>query len=70
MHQHYFTIEQREALSRQIQEMTAPDRERSALALASLRSPAYGICEVCKADIAFVRLLRDPFERTCGRCYA
>ena len=68
MHQHYFTLEQREALSRAIQEMTAPDHERKALALTSLRSPSYGLCEACEGDIPFVRLLKDPFARTCGRC--
>jgi RNA polymerase-binding transcription factor DksA len=68
VHYHYFTLEQREALSLQIQELTAQDRSRSASALERLRSPDYGICEICESDIPFARLLKDPFQRTCGRC--
>jgi RNA polymerase-binding transcription factor DksA len=67
-HYHYFTLEQRDALSRQILGLTAEDGERSRAALDSLRSPDYGICEACEADIPFVRLLEDPFQRLCSRC--
>ena len=69
MHYHYFTLEQREALSQQIADMT-PDGGMRAAAFERLRSPDYGLCEVCRTDIPFIRLLRDPFSRTCGRCVA
>jgi RNA polymerase-binding transcription factor DksA len=61
MHYHYFTLEQRDALSRQILE-TKP------AALDQLRSPEYGVCEVCGGDIAFVQLLANPLRKTCRHC--
>lgn len=70
MHYHYFTIEQRETLSREIHRLMgeAPEGAGLAPALARLRSPDYGICERCQADIAFVRLLKDPLARRCRDC--
>jgi len=68
MHYHYFTLEQRDALSRQILEKTGKEGEAGRSALVALHSPDYGICETCGADIPFVRLLQDPFQRRCGRC--
>ena len=70
MHYRYFTIEQREALSRVIQGMLGSEDKASGLgsALARLRSPDYGVCEVCEGDVPFVRLLGDPLARRCARC--
>jgi RNA polymerase-binding transcription factor DksA len=68
MHYHYFTLEQRDALSRQILEMTQQDPGAKRTGLGALHSSGYGICEACEADIPFVRLLQDPFRRLCGRC--
>jgi RNA polymerase-binding transcription factor DksA len=70
MHYHYFTLEQREALSRQIQGLLQKkqDTEGIVSALAALRSPAYGVCEACEADIPFVQLLDEPMRRLCRRC--
>ena len=68
MHYHYFTLEQRDALSRQILEMTAKDPGAGRNGLVALHSPGYGICETCEADIPFVRLLQNPFQRQCSRC--
>ncbi len=69
MHYHYFTLEQRDALRQQIRAINsrgqAPDE---ASALESLRSPSYGICEACEADIPFAQLLDNPLERLCRRC--
>jgi RNA polymerase-binding transcription factor DksA len=70
MHYHYFTLEQRDALSRQIRDLAAEDGKRAASALDRLHSPAYGVCEICEADIPYVQLLNDPFRRLCTRCKA
>jgi RNA polymerase-binding transcription factor DksA len=69
MHYHYFTIEQRETLSRVMQGRLSDYGDKSLdSALARLRSPDYGVCEVCEGDVPFVRLLDDPLARRCGRC--
>jgi RNA polymerase-binding transcription factor DksA len=68
VHYHYFTLEQRDALSRQILGLTVEDGERTRAALDALRSGDYGICEACEADIPFVKLLENPFQRICRRC--
>ena len=68
MHYHYFTIEQREELARRIREVAAEKRQDPAPALQRLHTPEFGLCAVCGTDIPFVRLLKDPFERTCGHC--
>jgi RNA polymerase-binding transcription factor DksA len=68
MHYHYFTLEQRDQLYRRIQESAPKEAGGTNSALASLRESDYGICEACQADIPFVRLLKDPFQRLCGRC--
>lgn len=70
MHYRYFTIEQRETLSRVIHRMmSSKDRTNGVgSALARLRSPDYGVCEVCQGDVPFVRLLGDPLARRCRRC--
>ncbi len=66
MHYHYFTLEQRDALSQQIRGL--PSKDGAGAALEFLRSPEYGVCEACGDDIAFVRLLQDPLLRRCARC--
>lgn len=69
MHYRYFTLEQRERLSRVIHGMMSehgPNHLDSALE--RLRSPDYGVCEVCGGDVPFVRLLGDPLARRCRRC--
>jgi RNA polymerase-binding transcription factor DksA len=68
MHYHYFTLEQRDALSHQIQEMTAQDGKRWLSAVDQLHSSEYGVCEMCGADIPFVQLLSNPLKRICERC--
>ena len=70
MHYHYFTLEQRDALARQILDLTQPRGESPAPALSALHSPDYGVCEACEADIPYIQLLEDPFRRVCSRCAA
>lgn len=66
MHYHYFTIEQRQSLERQIRTyLMGPALEN---ALGRLRSPDYGICAGCGADIPFRRLIASPLERRCPNC--
>jgi len=68
MHYHYFTIEQRNALSDLIHsrmgEPGMPD------ALQRLRTPDFGVCETCGADIPFIRLIGNPQLRRCSGCAA
>ena len=70
MHYHYFTLEQRESLSRVIHLTMSSEDKTGGLgsALERLRSPDYGVCEACEEDVPFVRLLGDPFARRCRRC--
>lgn len=68
MHYHYFTLEQRDALARQIRDVASHLGYQPDKAVEALRSPAYGVCEACEADIPFVRLLEDPMQRLCARC--
>ena len=67
MHYHYFTLEQRDALEKQIR---ATVRSEPALqtALQRLHQPDYGVCIECRRDIAFVRLLADPDALHCDDC--
>ena len=68
MHYHYFTLEQRDALAQRIREAAGERGQDPAPELERLHSPEYALCAVCGTDIAFARLLKDPFERTCGHC--
>jgi len=70
MHYHYFTLEQRDALTRQIQGLMNDEENRSGVktAIARLREPDYGVCEACGADIPYVRLLENPLLKRCARC--
>ena len=70
MHYHYFTIEQRAALTRQMIGLIGKESEPGRLdsALSFLRSPEYGICEGCGGDIPFARLIETPLLRRCRVC--
>ena len=65
MHYHYFTIEQRESLERQIR---AQNRSDAADTLRRLHSPDYGVCRRCGADIPYVRLMASPATLDCAAC--
>ncbi len=66
MHYHYFTIEQRTDLEEAIRTRLAEPGMQAALE--RLRSPEFGVCEACGADISFVRLRGNPALRRCAGC--
>ena len=66
MHQHYFTIEQRESLERQIRSHIHEPAQ--AEMLRRLHSPDYGVCRKCGADIPYVRLMAQPETEYCAAC--
>ncbi|MGQ0651909.1 MAG: TraR/DksA family transcriptional regulator [Betaproteobacteria bacterium] len=66
MNYHYFTIEQRSALERAMRTQLAGAELN--LALERLRSPEYGVCEACGADISYIRLAGNPILRRCAGC--
>jgi RNA polymerase-binding transcription factor DksA len=66
MHYHYFTLEQRESLEREIRSnLMGPALGN---ALERLRSADYGVCDTCGADIPFRRLQTDPLAHRCPNC--
>lgn len=68
MHYHYFTLEQRNALSDLIHSrMGEPGMDT---ALERLHRPEYGVCESCGADIPFIGLMANPRRRRCPSCLA
>ena len=67
MHYHYFTLEQRDALERQLRSSIRGERTLQA-ALQRLHQPDYGVCIECGRDIAFLRLQADPDALHCGDC--
>ena len=67
MHYHYFTLEQRNALEKQIRATMKSELTLQA-ALQRLQEPDYGVCIECGRDIAFVRLRNDPAALHCGDC--
>lgn len=67
MHYHYFTLEQRESLERQIRSRI-PSPPVQAEVLQRLHSPDYGVCRGCGADIPFVRLMEQPAALYCANC--
>jgi RNA polymerase-binding transcription factor DksA len=77
-HMHYFTLEQREALQRQLERRAAELRGARAgeelraveSALARLHQPDFGVCVDCEADIPFARLQADPSALRCSACEA
>ena len=66
MHYHYFTIEQRNALESTMRSNLSGAELN--MALERLRSPEYGVCEACSADISFIRLAGNPTLRRCAGC--
>jgi len=56
-HRHYFTIEQRETLQRQLE-----------AALARLHEPDFGLCVDCDAEIPYARLSASPTATRCLAC--
>ena len=68
MHYHYFTIEQRSALADAMRSRMT--EAGMAAALERLHTPEFGVCEICGADIPFVRLEADPARRRCAACEA
>lgn len=69
MHYHYFTIEQRESLEREIRTRAAGQSDQAEM-LRRLHSPDYGVCAVCGADIPYVRLMEHPGAVRCAACQA
>ena len=69
MHYHYFTLEQRANLESVIRSQMS---EQPALAgvLERLRTPDYGICARCGAEIPYVRLMECPAVEYCRACAA
>jgi RNA polymerase-binding transcription factor DksA len=65
VHYHYFTIEQRESLERQIRSQGAAE---AAETLKRLHTPEYGLCQRCGADIPYVRLIDFPARLYCDSC--
>jgi len=61
MHYRYLTLEQRENLARLIG-ACAPQE------LGRLRTPEYGVCATCGADIPYARLLEFPAALYCAAC--
>lgn len=67
MHYHYFTLEQRHALERAIhQRMGEPGMEE---VLHKLRTPEFGVCKACGADIPYVKLIGNPALERCPDCF-
>ncbi len=66
MHYHYFTLEQRNALSDLIHSRMAEPGMPSALE--RLRTPQFGVCESCGAVIPFIPLMGYPRLRRCASC--
>ena len=68
MHYHYFTLEQRNALAELMRSRLA--EPGIADALERLRTPDYGVCESCGADIPYAKLTANPRLRRCPTCLA
>ena len=58
MHYHYFTLEQRHALG--THHPPADGRAGHGHVLDRLRTPDFGVCESCGADIPYVKLIGNP----------
>jgi RNA polymerase-binding transcription factor DksA len=65
MHHRYLTIEQRESLAQLMRSQPGMDAS-----LRRLRTPDYGVCESCQADIPFVQLMHAPAAVRCAACEA
>jgi len=68
MHYHYFTLEQRNALSDLMHSRL--EEPGMASALERLHHPEFGVCEACGDDIPFIGLMTNPRLRRCRRCLA
>ena len=68
MHYHYFTLEQRTALSEAIRSRAGEPGMTTAAQ--RLHTPDYGVCESCGEDIPFIRMMSNPRLRRCARCLA
>jgi RNA polymerase-binding transcription factor DksA len=68
MHYHYFTLEQRNALSDLIH--SRADEPGMTTAAERLHMPDFGVCESCGEDIPFIRMMSNPRLRRCARCLA
>lgn len=66
MHYHYFTLEQRRSLEDAIRLRLAEPGMQDALE--RLRTPQFGVCESCGADIAYVKLAGNPRLKKCSSC--
>ena len=69
MHYHYFTLEQRANLENIIRSQIG-QQPAMAGTLARLRTPEYGVCVRCGADIPYVSLMRAPALELCRTCQA
>jgi RNA polymerase-binding transcription factor DksA len=67
VHQHYLTIEQREALEKLIRSRLAAGKQLEE-ALHRLHQPDYGVCIECGKDIQYWRLQDDPWALHCQAC--
>jgi RNA polymerase-binding transcription factor DksA len=67
MHYHYFTLEQRHALEHAIRARFAGPGMQAELD--RLRTPDFGVCASCGADIPFVKLIGNPQLRRCPDCF-
>ncbi|HWD22588.1 MAG TPA: TraR/DksA C4-type zinc finger protein [Burkholderiales bacterium] len=67
MHYHYFTLEQRANLESVIRSQMN-GQPALAGALERLRTPDYGICVCCGAEIPYVRLMEFPAVELCSAC--
>jgi len=74
---HYFTLEQRESLQRQLERRAGELRgaggageELRAVesALERLHRPEFGVCVDCEGDIPFARLQTSPTALRCPAC--
>jgi RNA polymerase-binding transcription factor DksA len=67
MHYHYFTLEQRANLESVIRSRMI-EQPALAGALERLRTPGYGVCTRCGAEIPYVRLMQSPALEYCRNC--
>lgn len=66
MHYHYFTLEQRSALENAMRARLGEPGMN--LALERLRTPDFGVCESCGAEISYAHLIGNPTLKRCPRC--
>lgn len=64
---HYFTLEQRANLESLIRAQMLEQPDLAGM-LERLRTPDYGFCVRCGAEIPYVRLLQSPGLEYCSTC--